>query len=64
MLGWLVGWLVGWLGGRGEKEEEKKLGGKRTGEQEEQGKSLYTLTPDRPPLAASTGNNLREFALC
>ena len=36
---------------RGRKQEQ---GGRR--QKSKHGQALYTLTPDRPPLAASTGN--------
>ena len=43
----------------GKRGSKRERGGERGTEQEErekeQGTSLYTLTPDRPPLAASTG---------
>ena len=47
-----------------EEEEEEEEGGRR--QKSKHGQALYTLTPDCPPLAASTGNNrsnnLMEFA--
>ncbi len=39
-----------------ERERMHKKGGSRKTEEGQAGKALYTLTPDRPPLAANTCN--------
>ena len=41
-----------------ERERMHEKGGSRKTEEGQARQALYTLTPDRPPLAANTGNIL------